>query len=385
MKNRLLFIGFLLSQNFLFAQTTFSCTSSGTVCPCASGVRAEYYSGYFNDVQTYFTTNSPGLTRTESVINYNVNNWGTIVPPAGGNNTNPEYFSTRFSGRIYLAAGTYTFYLTSDDACFLWLGPNALVANPTSGSAFINNGGLHSPATVASVAIFTANCLQDFKIHYGENTGDNRAILEYASTGLGITRRVVPNNVLCSCMSSYPLPVELLKFYAEYRENQIQLHWSTATEKNNDFFTLYRSADGENWEVLKQLPGAGNSLYKQNYTVTDPQPLPGLNYYYLAQTDHDGTSKRFHTIYFDLNDRENLVKVYPNPFQDKCEVVSSWPLREDMSDIHLKDALGTTHQVIMRKKDKYTVELRTSELAPGKYTLHINTPEGRIVKKLIRQ
>lgn len=366
-----------------FCQTTFSCTASGTLCPCTSGATGEYYAGYFNDVHTFYTSTTVGLTRNESTIGYNIDNWGSISPPAAGSAANPETYSTRFSGRIYLAAGTYTFYLTSDDACYFFLGGNALIANPTSGNSFINNGGLHSPSTVSAIAIFTSNCLQDFKIHYGENTGNNRCVLEYESSGLSITRQVVPNGAMCACMSSSPLPVQLLKFYAQLKDDKVNLNWSTASELNNDYFTLFKSKDGLTWRELKKISGSGTSNRMINYSTDDPESCSGLNYYYLMQTDKDGTHKNYDIITIDVSNINNYVKIYPNPFHNKLTVVSSSEI-SGSADIFIHDAFGKLVSLPVFKRGKYTLEIDTEILMAGSYFLKVRTASGFTVKRLIK-
>jgi hypothetical protein len=54
------------------------------------------------------------------------------------------------------------------------------------------------------------------------------------------------------------LPVELLSFDVKCN-GKAHIRWSTATETNNDHFTLERSADAENWDFVANIPGAGNS------------------------------------------------------------------------------------------------------------------------------
>lgn len=382
-KGLILFGLIVFSTTKTFCQTTFSCTASGTLCPCSSGATGEYYAGYFNDVHTFYTSTTVGLTRNESTIGYATDNWGSIVPPAAGSNANPETYSTRFSGRIFVAAGTYTFYLTSDDACYFFLGGNALIANPTSANSLINNGGLHSPSTASAVAIFTANCLQDFKIHYGENTGNNRCVLEYQAAGLSIARQVVPNGAMCACMSSSPLPIQLLKFYAQLRDGTVNLNWSTASELNNDHFTVFKSKDGMSWYELTQIPGSGTSNKMVNYSLDDPEICTGLNYYYLRQTDKDGTSKNYDIITFDVSNRNNFVKIYPNPFQNKLIVVSSTEISLT-ADILIHDAFGSLINLPILKVDKYTLEINTHELAAGTYVIKIKTASGIIAKRLLK-
>ena len=88
--------------------------------------------------------------------------------------------------------------------------------------------------------------------------------------------------------SGNPLPVELLDFTAVLNKGKVDLNWSTATEINNDYFTLERSADGKEFTALSQISGAGNSHSLLKYSFVDENPLQGLSYYRLKQTDFNG-------------------------------------------------------------------------------------------------
>ena len=68
------------------------------------------------------------------------------------------------------------------------------------------------------------------------------------------------------------------------------MDWSTATERDNDYFTVERSADGSHFEEVFRQPGAGNSTGVLHYWGMDPWPLSGLSYYRLRQTDLDNTT-----------------------------------------------------------------------------------------------
>jgi len=81
------------------------------------------------------------------------------------------------------------------------------------------------------------------------------------------------------------LPIELIQFKATKVGAYVQLDWSTATEINNDYFTVERSVDGENFEVILTEKGAGNSSTQKDYRRYDEQPRVGYNYYRLSQTD----------------------------------------------------------------------------------------------------
>ncbi len=68
----------------------------------------------------------------------------------------------------------------------------------------------------------------------------------------------------------------------------MNLHWTTASETNNELFTVERSADGFEFLPIANIKGAINSTNFINYSIKDLNPLNGINYYRLKQTDSDG-------------------------------------------------------------------------------------------------
>ena len=65
------------------------------------------------------------------------------------------------------------------------------------------------------------------------------------------------------------------------------MSWSTASEINNDFFTVEKSIDGHIFESIRQVAGAGFSTTVKNYSIYDRNPVSGISYYRLKQTDYD--------------------------------------------------------------------------------------------------
>jgi hypothetical protein len=95
------------------------------------------------------------------------------------------------------------------------------------------------------------------------------------------------------------LPITLINFYAILQNNETVLNWSTATEENNAYFTVERSQDGKNFEPIITKTGADNSGVKKEYTAYDENPLPGISYYRLRQTDYNGKSETFNIVAID--------------------------------------------------------------------------------------
>ncbi len=93
---------------------------------------------------------------------------------------------------------------------------------------------------------------------------------------------------LASTTSLNPLPIELISFDAQAKTDHVELTWITATEINNDYFTVERSRDGIQFSPIGIMKGAGNSTQAISYDLNDENPLTGISYYRLKQTDYDG-------------------------------------------------------------------------------------------------
>lgn len=90
-----------------------------------------------------------------------------------------------------------------------------------------------------------------------------------------------------------PLPIELASIdgYCD-EKNTVHLLWATASETNNEFFTVYKSPNGQQWTELIKLDGAGTSNVFHSYKVTDMK-VPYYSYYKIIQTDFDGKQQEF--------------------------------------------------------------------------------------------
>ncbi len=86
------------------------------------------------------------------------------------------------------------------------------------------------------------------------------------------------------------MPVEWAGFRLEVLNNSVNVSWTTATEKNNDFFSVERSTDGIQFEEIGQVQGAGTIDAFQNYSFVDEHPTAGNSYYRIRQIDYDGNT-----------------------------------------------------------------------------------------------
>ncbi|MEA1872963.1 MAG: T9SS type A sorting domain-containing protein, partial [Bacteroidota bacterium] len=105
------------------------------------------------------------------------------------------------------------------------------------------------------------------------------------------------------------LPIELLSFDAKYESDDVLVNWATASETNNDYFTLERSKDGRLFELVTNYPGAGNSSRIIHYEIIDYTPYAGKSYYRLKQTDFDNTVSYSKIVSVSNFDNNELVQV----------------------------------------------------------------------------
>ncbi|MCK5856378.1 MAG: lamin tail domain-containing protein [Bacteroidales bacterium] len=101
------------------------------------------------------------------------------------------------------------------------------------------------------------------------------------------------------------LPIELISFNANQRMGSVLLQWQTATETNNDYFSIERSADAVHFDVIGKVNGAGNSNSLMQYHFVDKEVLSTNTLYYrLKQTDYDGafTYSKMLSIQRDIKD-----------------------------------------------------------------------------------
>lgn len=163
-----------------------------------------------------------------------------------------------------------------------------------------------------------------------------------------------------------PLPIKLLSFNAHKNDNVVDLTWTTETEVNNNYFTLERSADGFEFSQIAIVPGAGNSTQELNYARTDYNPLPGISYYRLKQTDYDGNFSYSNTVAVRFtNSDKPFVSVGPIPARDYVKITTSGEEKYQLSLIQPDGRLVKE----FAENEPGVSALDISDVAPGTYIL----------------
>jgi hypothetical protein len=193
-------------------------------------------------------------------------------------------------------------------------------------------------------------------------------------------------------ISQNPLPIELVSFTAELKNNSVLLEWVTATEVNNDYFTLERSSDGSNYEIIGYIAGVGNSNTLQQYSFEDKNSIEGLSYYRLKQTDFDGGYEYFDPIAIrtitSTEVIESAIQMYPNPVQHGVlNIHLSKFNSEEPIQLILTDLFGRVVQVHTFLTDfngsgTYTISNLQNEKS-GFYFMSVQSKSIRITERII--
>ncbi|MCU0374619.1 MAG: T9SS type A sorting domain-containing protein [Chitinophagaceae bacterium] len=132
---------------------------------------------------------------------------------------------------------------------------------------------------------------------------------------LVVTNEISGNITIFEVKGAITTPVNLITYTARaVQSGAVELRWATATEKNNQYFTIERSNDGRRYEILNKVASKGDADYRQDYILVDAKPGTGTIYYRLSQTDHDGKTVQKGVRAVQI-DGSNLITVVPNPIK----------------------------------------------------------------------
>ena len=158
-------------------------------------------------------------------------------------------------------------------------------------------------------ATFTNSATDDYTLAAASNGIDEGyTVGSPALDLLGATRDGTPDMGCYEFGAAAPLPISLISFQGEKNSSYNNLLWTTASEKNNDYFSIEKTIDGVNFENIGNVKGAENSIYSNSYKLTDNNIESILNYYRLVQTDFDGKKTYSNLISIDNRIEEQKNK-----------------------------------------------------------------------------
>lgn len=231
-----------------------------------------------------------------------------------------------------------------------------------------------------SDASYTVTGLVNAEIGSGETVTVNG---DYSGTS--ITLGVVDdwgctNNFTYGPIECIKLAIELESFTAMRMNESAVLKWDTRTETNNDYFIIQSSKNGQDFESLATVSGAGNSLEPRHYSYLDQSLGTDASYYRLLAVDFDGraTSSNINLVNaLDVEFNEEL-SVYPTIVQDWLYTNLQSPTIGKISVYDLQGRLVHTQSEI-------SGAINLSHLASSVYWIELQADKQHSVIKVFKR
>lgn len=188
---------------------------------------------------------------------------------------------------------------------------------------------------------------------------------------------------------SSSLPVEFFSFSGRNLELHNELTWQTASEKNNDYFSIERLNSSNNrFEAIGKLSGAGDSYEMLDYKWMDYAPLVGSNYYRIKQVDFDGKFSYSETILVDwgINATYPILKIFPNPAKETIHLQTNIQFTGKEELIIYNTVGRVVKSLLLDQGQNNQVQININDLGTGVYYLKLNGISNEIgVQRFIKK
>jgi Pregnancy-associated plasma protein-A/Secretion system C-terminal sorting domain len=190
-------------------------------------------------------------------------------------------------------------------------------------SVFKSNGAISAASSVIEgVSVSSTN--------FGTSTAFS-ATFNTGFSGFGVANSTV-------------LAVDLLAFEGIKGNKNVKLRWKTASEKNNDYFVIEKSSDGQVFEAMTKVTSQGVSSDVLNYETLDNEPSLGMNYYRLKSVDKGGQIATSKVVSVAFVEKLKLM-VYPNPTFASKITLELTADKDDIIDLEVVDIVGKIVQM----------------------------------------
>lgn len=234
-------------------------------------------------------------------------------------------------------------------------------------------------SSVAGVPCASLSTAQTYNASLPNTTPTTYYFVWDGNGGAECTYTISVSNIL-------PLPIKLSKFDVFEYKSSVYLNWITETEVNNDYFTIERSTDLKNYEIIEVVKGNGNSNTKINYNIVDKNPKIGTSYYRLKQTDYDGNFEYFEPVAVTIKNKLEDVVVYPNPVTGNSFLTFN-STQETTQTISIYDIASRVvyEKQYAVKRGENKLMLETTNLTKGMYFVRLADGAEGVNIKFIKE
>lgn len=223
--------------------------------------------------------------------------------------------------------------LPNNNAYFDYVISSSSITNLNGASSGINSSfDLHSLSTTTSACGTSTTAIpgglsttKNYTLNVTLNPGDE-IMLRWTNNNQGCNDNSLLIDGLRITANLVPLPVTLLDFNTRLiSDDAVMIEWTTASETNNDYFTVEKSTDGHNFVSMMNIPAKHNSFNMQKYILKD-YDIDNKNkiyYYRLKQTDFNGLYTYSTTKYVIMVPYDEILFVYDYTGRFICKTKSA--------------------------------------------------------------
>ena len=294
---------------------------------------------------------------------------------------------SRGSGDIAIDGGGNLWWLCSSGSQYGLYRMNAPL--PTTNQASMTATQIIAPttSTPSNKSITGISFNPTGQIFISTGGSDNKFFLLENNSTLATLNNLNTDGVgadLTSC--NFPLsvlPVSWQGFSAvKQNNNEVNLTWIIAQQKDVKGYYVEHSADGSNWKTIGFVNASNTNAASHKYSFIHQNILSGKQYYRIRQTDFDGSSN-YSAIEAVEVINNATVKIWSNN-RNIVQIEQTKGSRNQPTKAMLFDFSGRIISQNILHEGSGTIDM--NGLSAGTYVVSVQLPEGKThSQKIIKQ
>ncbi len=184
-----------------------------------------------------------------------------------------------------------------------------------------------------------------------------------------------------------PLPIELVSFTAQEKDNVNEILWETSTEENVRIFVVERSLNGSDWTKL----GEAAPNKSMRYSMLDRNPAK-TTYYRLRNIDNDGQTELSQMVVVNRKNKDSKgikFTASPNPVADVVKITFDNAVKGSVTTNIMNVSGQVVHTqltaALAKDAEVTTYDVNMSDLPAGTYFFQVSTDTEEFVQTIVKQ
>jgi len=182
-----------------------------------------------------------------------------------------------------------------------------------------------------------------------------------------------------SLTTNIPLPVVLSSFTAATDNSKVKLVWTTSSQSGARYFSVQRSTNQSDWTDVQRVEASGDPDTSSTYTSFDNDPLAGVSYYRLEETDNGGNITYSEIREINFTSDFSGIQLYPNPAKNFLTLSGA-----DLQQMQVTFYNNIGQMVLVsRSAANNSITINTSGLTRGIYFLRLSNMRSSEIREVV--